>query len=71
MTTADTSRQKKCPYCTELLGFGKVHICPIGCRYVGVGEKALVVTCPYCGNAFETGRGHICLELIKLTEPAQ
>lgn len=65
------ARQKKCPHCTELLGAGTVHICPVGCCYVAVGKTSLEVVCPYCDNTFETGAGHVCLELLKLTDPAQ
>lgn len=71
MTKPDPSRLKRCPYCTELLGFRKVHICPVSCCFVGVGEASFEVICPYCGNTFETGQRHICLELIKLIEPVQ
>jgi uncharacterized Zn-finger protein len=62
---------KKCPYCTELLGPGTIHICPVGCCYVGVGKESYAAVCPYCENKFETGPGHVCLELLKLTDPAQ
>ena len=70
-TTRKASRQKTCPDCAEVLSVGVVHICPVGCCYVAVGEESVEVVCPYCDNAFETGVGHICLELLKLTEPAQ
>lgn len=69
--TRKTSRQKKCPYCAELLGPGTVHICPIGCCYVAVGKESYEAVCPYCDGTFETRVGHICLELLKLTDPAQ
>ncbi len=61
----------ECPYCAELLGLRKVHICPVGCCYVGLGGESITVVCPYCGNTFDTVEGHVCLELIKLSEPAQ
>lgn len=64
-------RPKKCPHCAESLGFGTIHICPIGCCYVAVSGQSPEAVCPYCDNAFETGSGHVCLELLKLTDPAQ
>ncbi len=64
-------RQKKCPYCTELLGPGTVHICPVGCCYVTMGKASYAAVCPYCENTFETEAGHVCLELLRLTDPAQ
>lgn len=64
-------RRKKCPHCAELLGFEKIHICPVGCCYVAAGDESFEAVCPYCDNTFETGAGHVCLELIKLTDPAQ
>ena len=65
------ARQKKCPYCTELLGPQTIHVCPAGCCYVAVGKESHEAICPYCDKSFETGIGHVCLELIRLTEPAQ
>jgi len=70
-TIRKTPRQKKCPHCTEVLGVGTFHICPVGCCYVATGKESFEAVCPYCDNSFETGVGHVCLELIKLTEPAQ
>lgn len=49
----------------------KIHICPVACCYVGLGEEAFEVVCPYCENSFDTAEGHVCLELIKVSEPAQ
>ena len=70
-TTRQAARQKKCPYCAEVLGVRKIHVCPAGCCYVAVGKESHEAICPYCDNSFETGIGHVCLELIKLNEPAQ
>lgn len=63
--------ENHCPHCFELLGAGKIHICPIGCCYVGIGQESMIVTCPLCENSFETQNGHVCLELLRLSEPAQ
>jgi hypothetical protein len=67
----EAPRPKKCPYCAELIGVGKVHICPVGCCSIVVGSESYEAICPYCGSTFETKVGHVCLELLKLTEPAQ
>ncbi len=66
-----TRRPKKCPYCAELIGVGKVHICPVGCCSIVTGPVSHEATCPYCDKTFEIGVGHVCLDLLKLTEPAQ
>ena len=71
ITTRKLARQKKCPHCAERLGVANVHICPVGCCYVAVGQETYETVCPYCGGTFETTAGHICLELLKLTDPAQ
>jgi hypothetical protein len=68
---APAPRQTQCPHCAELLNFGQVHICPVGCCSVVVGQESHEAVCPYCDQAFETGVGHVCLELLKLTDPAQ
>jgi hypothetical protein len=63
--------RKECPFCVELLGPGKLHICPSACCYVVGFEGEEEVICPYDGQAFQRAQGHICLELIRRTEPAQ
>lgn len=62
---------KHCPFCIELLGPGKLHLCPTQCCYVRGFEGDEEVLCPYDGIPFRTTLGHICMELIKRTEPAQ
>ncbi len=71
ITTRRPAGQKKCPYCAEWLAVRNVHICPVGCCYVPVGQESFETVCPYCGRTFETRAGHVCLELLKLTDPAQ
>lgn len=71
VATRKAPRLKKCPECAELLGLGTIHICPVGCCYVAVGQGSYEVVCPYCDSTFETRAGHVCLELLKLTDPAQ
>ena len=63
--------QSHCPHCLELLTIDSVHICPVACCYIGIGERSFTVICPYCSDSFETSKGHVCLVLIQLTEPAQ
>lgn len=71
MKRRKASALKKCPYCAEPLGSGKVHICPVNCCYIAIGEESYEAICPYCDRAFETQAGHVCLELLKVSEPAQ
>ncbi len=66
-----SARLSRCPYCSESLGADKIHICPAGCCYVGMGTKATEAVCPYCSEPFVTQRGHVCLVLLRLSEPAQ
>ena len=63
--------QSHCPHCLELLSIDSIHLCPVSCCYIGIGETSFSVVCPYCGEDFETRNGHVCLVLIQLTEPAQ
>ncbi len=66
-----SARLTPCPYCTESLRADKIHICPVGCCYVGPRGQAAEAVCPYCSESFVTRRGHVCMVLVRLTEPAQ
>lgn len=63
--------QKECPFCVEVLGPSRLHICPAACCYVVGFEGEEELACPYDGEAFLRSAGHVCMELIRRTEPAQ
>jgi hypothetical protein len=66
-----TTRETRCPNCTEVITADPIHVCPASCCYVGPRTQSADAVCPYCQESFALKYGHTCLVLVRLTEPAQ